>query len=148
MMERSRSKPDIFRDISRKHTDLEKKVGVLVNRDLSVSWIAPTLLNSWTNYSNGSDGNHVAGYSRDSDGTVRLRGTIKDGSIGSIAFILPTGFRPGNSEGTTNQGLIRIPIVSNGGSGFVYVQWDGQVIIGAGSSTWVDLAAVNFRAEL
>lgn len=148
MMERSRSRPDIFRDIARRQTELREQVGVLFNRDLSVPWIAPIMLNGWVTYSNGSDGNHTPAYSRDSDGTVRLRGLIKDGAIGFSAFVLPSGFRPGNSGNTTNQGVLRFPVVSNSGFGYIHVQWDGQIIIGGGSTIWVDLAAVNFRAEL
>lgn len=148
MMERSRSKSDIFRDTSRRITDVQQQVGVLFNRDVSVSWIPPTLLNSWINNSNGSDGNHTVAYSRDSDGTVRVRGLAKNGTVGLPIFVLPVGFRPGNSGNTTNQGLLRFPVVTNGGFGFAYVYWDGQVILAVGSNVWVDLAPINFRAEL
>jgi len=148
MMDRSRSKPDVFRDIARQFSDLRNQLAALSNRDFSVGWIQPTLLGTWVNFSTGSDGNHLAAYSRDSDGIVRLRGVIKSGAVPSTAFSLPQGFRPGNSGATNNQGIMRLPVVSAGAFGYVTVEWDGDVIISAGSATWVDLAGVQFRAEL
>jgi hypothetical protein len=146
MMDRSRSKPDIFRHITRDLTDVRSGLIALQNRDQSINWIAATLLNSWVNFSTGSDGNHLAAYSRDSNGIVRLRGVIKTGAIGTVALTLPQGFRPGTSA--VNQGIMRIPVVSAGSFGYVTIEYDGDVIIAAGSNTWVDLAGVQFRAEL
>ncbi|MEA3035768.1 MAG: hypothetical protein QOH04_1533 [Sphingomonadales bacterium] len=53
---------------------------------------AATLLNSWTN-SGGA--NAVAGYFKDGDGKVNLRGSLAtSGASGSVAFTLPSRYRP------------------------------------------------------
>ena len=54
--------------------------------DVQESWIAPTLLNSWVNYSGSYN---PAGYMKDVLGFVYLRGMIKTGSVGSLAFLFP-----------------------------------------------------------
>lgn len=52
-------------------------------------WTAPTLLGTWVNFG-APYGN--AGYRKDSNGVVHLRGLVKNGSGG--IFTLPTGYRP------------------------------------------------------
>lgn len=62
-----------------------------------VSWIAPTLLNSFTNYDTSSW--QAAGYYKDSVGRVWLRGLLKRASaaLNTAAFQLPAGYRPAKS---------------------------------------------------
>jgi hypothetical protein len=59
------------------------------------SWIAPTLINGYTNYGNGY---RAAGYLKDRNGRVKLRGAVTGGS-GSMArpFTLPGGYVPTGS---------------------------------------------------
>lgn len=54
------------------------------------AWVAPTLLNSWVNTGSGLV---VAGYRKIGD-VVSLKGTVSTGTLGSIIFNLPAGFRP------------------------------------------------------
>jgi hypothetical protein len=53
-------------------------------------WTAPSFLNSWTNL---GTTNQVAQYRKVGD-VVQLRGSIVGGSVGTVAFTLPAGFRP------------------------------------------------------
>lgn len=53
-------------------------------------WIAPTLTNSWVNYGSGYE---LAGY-RLIGNQMHLRGTLKNGVVGSAILTLPVGFRP------------------------------------------------------
>jgi hypothetical protein len=78
-------------------------------------WIAPTLLNGWVNTSANHD---AAGYYKDEFGIVHLKGVISTGTIGTIAFILPNGFRPEklyNPFATTaNTAYAQLVIENNG----------------------------------
>lgn len=102
------------------------------------AWIAPTFQNSWVNYGGGVHAN--AGYRRDADGVVHLRGLVKSGTIASAMFTLPAGYRP-------SMQLIH-PAVSNDTIGRVDVLTTGEVIAYAPSSNvYVSISAVHFLAE-
>lgn len=53
------------------------------------AWTAPTLVNSWTQYSD-----RPAFYRKDNFGRVWLRGLIQGGTLNTVCFTLPTGYRP------------------------------------------------------
>lgn len=55
-------------------------------------WIAPTLLNSWENEA--VTGYPNAGYRITADGELEIRGGIKTGASGTVAFQVPIGYRP------------------------------------------------------
>lgn len=57
-------------------------------------WIAPTLLNSWTN---AGGPYNPAGYFKDILGFVHLRGVIANGVGGAVFFNLPAGYRPAHT---------------------------------------------------
>lgn len=99
----------------------------------------PTLLNSWTNYDSGA--NAQAGYWKDIQGQVHIRGLIANGTPGaaSVAFTLPEGYRPPAQE--------IFATVGNNAFAAVYVQTDGDVIIYVGSTTWTSLAGITFKAS-
>jgi hypothetical protein len=92
---------------------------------------APTLLNSWAN-TGGS--NPVASYRKTFSRTVRLNGQISGGTAPSIAFTLPSGYRPPNN--------LRFPVANNGAYGEVRVASTGDVTVQVG--TIVDLEAIVF----
>ena len=104
------------------------------------TWIAPTFTDNWVNYDNTY--NH-AGYYKDSENRVHLRGLVKNGSTGSDydIFILPVGFRPERRHifcAATNPSSTscRIDITD-----------DGRVIPYSGvSSSWVSLDNISFTA--
>lgn len=92
--------------------------------------------NSWVDFAGG--GFSQTGYYKDTNGIVRLRGSIKSGTVGTAAFLLPAGFRP---AGDSN-----FACVSNNLFGFVIVNAGGAVIVQAGSNSYVSLDGISFRA--
>lgn len=94
------------------------------------SWITPTLTNSWVDYGSGWEG---AAYCKDAFGVVHVRGLIKSGTAASVAFTLPSGYRPA--------GLRYFPSVANSAYGDVYVNSSGHVVPSTGSNLYV---SINF----
>jgi len=100
------------------------------------AWVAPTLLNSWVNYG----GTYAtAGYMKDSLGFVHLKGMVKTGTIGQVIFTLPVSYRPAE--------INTFPIVSYALFGDVYIATNGGVTANVGSSNWVSLSGIIFKAE-
>lgn len=102
------------------------------------AWIAPTLLNGWLNF--GSP-NANAGYYKDAQGFVILRGLIKDGTMSSAAFNLPAGYRPAST--------IRFAAASQSLTqpATVVVDASGNVTPQTGNNVFFSLDTVRFRAE-
>jgi hypothetical protein len=103
------------------------------------AFIAPTLLNSWVNY-DVPNGYAAAGYYKDKENLVHLRGLIKDGNsaASTILFTLPVGYRPST---------IQIFAAVNG-NGFsrVDVYPSGNVLILSGGNSYLSLDGITFRA--
>jgi hypothetical protein len=100
------------------------------------AWVAPTLLNSWVNYGAPAS---TAGYMKDSLGFVHLKGLIKTGTPGTVAWTLPAGYRPAQT--------LRIATIAAGSFGAINVQTTGDVTIDIGSSTFTGLDGATFKAE-
>lgn len=98
-------------------------------------WIAPTLLNGWVNYGTSQN----AKYYKNDFGDVKIKGLIKSGTIGSIAFYLPVGYRPIDNA--------TISVSSNGGYGQITIGTDGSVTVNIGSNVALALDNITFRAE-
>jgi hypothetical protein len=101
-------------------------------------WIDVTVFtNSWVNY--GGDTNN-AGYYKDTEGWVYLRGTIKTGTVDLAAFALPLGYRSVRAHQF---------IVSSGsatGVGVVEVANTGVVMPKTFSNnSWVSLDNIRFH---
>lgn len=96
---------------------------------------APTLLNSWVNYGGSWQ---TAGFYKDSFGVVNLTGLIKDGTAGSIIFVLPVGSRPVAD--------LYFPVTAAGTYGTIYIDSSGNVRHGTGSNQYLSLDGVSFRA--
>lgn len=107
----------------------------------TVTWIAPTLLNSWVNYNTTSF--DAAGYYKDQFGYVHLRGMISTGTttVGTVILNLPAGYRPFKNKYFTtvsNSAACTVAVVSSG---------DLQVA-GSVSSLWLSLDSIPpFLAE-
>jgi hypothetical protein len=100
--------------------------------------IAPTFEGTWVNHSATPDWEH-AGFYKDMHGRVHLQGLVKDGTLNSVIFYLPVGYRPVADH---------IFIVANSGTDNacrVDVKDDGTVIQTDGdSNSWVSLAGISF----
>lgn len=100
----------------------------------------PAFTNSWVNY----DATSTVQFYRNALGEVVCNGAAKNGPIGSIAFVLPVGFRPPAARwfpGTQ---------VATAATGAVYVTAAGEVklyaISGGSTASGVSLDAVRFSA--
>jgi hypothetical protein len=104
----------------------------------SIPWVAPTLTNGWLNYGTYA----VAGYHRDKNGYVHLKGLLKSGTNTTTAFTLPAGYRPAERRlfaAMCNAGASQI-------MGYVDILTDGQVVL-SGGTTWFAIDGITFRAE-
>ncbi len=109
----------------------------------------PAFQNGWENL--GTPGNENAGFFKDREGIVHLKGTLKPGGT-SLIFQLPPGFRPtagkmirvaATCEGTPcNEGTYPLTIFGPG----VLPGFDGGVVAFTGA-VFVGLEGVSFRAE-
>lgn len=99
---------------------LSDKITFTKNVNYSIVGItagAAPFANSWVNF---GAPYHNAAYWRDAFGFVHMRGVIKLGTVGSVAFVLPPGYRP--------PAEMPYLVLSNGTTGRVDIQADGQVI--------------------
>lgn len=109
--------------------------GGIVSYGRGSTWTAATLAGAWVN-SYGSP-YAQAGYCIDSDGVVRVRGTVQNGT-GTI-FTLPVGFRPAAN--------MFFPVYASGSMGRVLVTAStGVVSLAAGTATEVDLSTIQFNS--
>lgn len=108
----------------------------------SLSGITPawTVVSSFSNSWVDSGATYYsARYMKDPHGIVRLAGRIKDGTIGSAAFTLPTGYRPAYT--------LQFAVLSNNDIGKIQVNSDGEVTPASPAvNTWVQLDNVAFFA--
>lgn len=100
----------------------------------------PTFQNLWAN-----DSGATTRFCKDPHGWVHLAGRIRSGTMGSTAFVLPAGYRPGQ--------LIILATVSHNGTNDLIselrVDTNGNVIPNTGSSSnWFSLDLPPWRAEL
>lgn len=99
--------------------------------------LVPSFSNSWVNAGGGF---YDAAYRKDAHGTVWLRGRIKDGVVGSTAFTLPPGFRPGST--------LAVSVISNAAVGLVEISSAGVVTPKTPSNnTYISLDNISFLAE-
>lgn len=101
-------------------------------------WIAPTLLNGWSNF---GGGHAVAGYRR-MNGVVHLKGLIKSGTIGGVAALnLPAGFRP------AEQLLLPGADGTNATNGRIDIYPNGDVQMVSGNNAFFGLNGICFPAD-
>ena len=103
---------------------------------VSPSWIAPSLINSWANLGAGFN---EAGYFLDQFGMLHLRGMVAGGTPPSVAFVLPAGYRPTNS--------IYIAVASANLFGMIIINSSGNVNISVGNTAWVSLDGISFAID-
>lgn len=97
--------------------------------------IAPTLLNSWTSLL-------AVRYWKQRDGVVRFRGQLGGGGLnGTIAFVLPVGYRPPQ--------LVAFTLMQtfDGTVGFLSVDPSGNVTLFSTGAKIPALDVVSFRVD-
>lgn len=124
-------------------SDLNKPVSTATQTALDAkankvqeAWITPTLVNGWVRF--GESYNQI-GYYKDNFGVVRLRGLIKEGTMGQTIFVLPVSHRPSK--------IVHFVVYSNSGFGVIYVDTAGNVsnTSGYGSNAALSLENISFR---
>lgn len=108
----------------------------LDRRLTSEAWIAPTLLNGWSNSPTYDD---PTGYYKDALSRVHFRGLITGGTANNI-FTLPAGYRPVKTKGFT------VPTSLTTDTGRVEVAPTGTVSRPSGINNNLSLAGISFRA--
>lgn len=76
----------------------------------------PAFTNTWVSY---GAPYQSASFTKTADNLVLLHGVIKSGTLGSVAFTLPPGYRP--------DALLSLPALSNSAFGRVDIASDGSV---------------------
>ena len=116
------------------------RVSVLENKKAdkdNPTWITPILLNAWINYGVNDE---TAGFLKDSQGYVHIKGTIKLGALNVPVFTLPVGYRP--------KATLRFTINATNKFGAMRIGADGAVIMETGvDGTYVSLQIPPFLAE-
>lgn len=107
---------------------------------MTQNWINADLEGGWAPYP--QDDLATASYWKDLLGIVHLRGAIGGGDIGGRAFLLPTGYRPEKRTIFSVMGFSTGSFVPSG----VQVYQDGGVQVFAGSTEFLSLDGISFRA--
>jgi hypothetical protein len=102
------------------------------------AWQSVTLINGWVEF---GAPYLASGYWKDPFGIVHLRGMIKTGVPPSIAFVLPSGYRPSGSI------IIATTSASATTAAKLIIDSSGNVTVSAGAATWTSLTGVSFRAD-
>lgn len=102
------------------------------------AWITPTLLNNWVEGTAWT----APKYMKDNFGFVHMKGSIKNGLSGSIAFTLPIGYRPNSLHmlGAVNQNVYNVVLM-------IQILSGGEIKIYGTNTTHVQLDSVLFKAE-
>ena len=93
-----------------------------------------TLGNGWVNY--GAPYANT-GFYKDR-GRVYLIGAVKDGTLNTTLFPLPVGYRPASR--------MEFVVRANTGTGYVYVDSSGNVVVQSGSNVHTSLNDIHFPA--
>ena len=104
-----------------------------------VGWMEPKLKSSWSNHGSGYQ---TAGFYRDMNDVVRLRGVLTGGNTasGALLFTLPEGHRPTAVE--------VFAVDSNGAHCAIRISPDGDVrLSGVASPVSISLNGVSFRVS-
>lgn len=93
----------------------------------SGSWQSMLLINGWASVA----GSATASYRLSMDGShVELAGQISSGTQGTVAFVLPAGFRP-----ITQKVLTAANNISGGAGRLLTIATDGQITVGSAGGT-------------
>jgi hypothetical protein len=128
---------DNFQTVKAKVEELE---GLLGTHATTEAWIAPTLLNGWTNYGQTWT---TAAYRKDAHGVVHLKGLVQGGTVSAV-LTLPAGYRPAQSRTLVTAGwqssaprTVGLEVTTSGS-----VRCDSTCT----SASWISLDGVAFHA--
>jgi len=128
--------------IAARNITLAPQSGGTVSITSGYSWVTLSLASPWASY--GSPWGPGA-YRKFPDGTVRLRGLVQGGAIGTNISTLPAGYRPGQYYlfvVANATGAVRIDVYTDGS-----VTLSNEVKGGTYSTSWTSLNEVSFLAE-
>ena len=119
---------------SKKLAAQTEQIALLKANKMQEAYIVPTFINSWTSYADTG-----VAYRKDEFGRIFLKGSVGGGSNGSIAFVLPVGYRPTSTRYFT---------CYTGGSviGKLTIMPDGSVTIGA-YTVLISLDGISFTTD-
>lgn len=110
--------------------------GSMSTQPSPVRYTIPALSGTWTNYSYGT--HHLPGHFKTSEGIVVLTGLVGTGTVNTVIYTLPVGYRPDS---------IWVFIVKNSGvNGYLYVYPDGRILSSGGGQTYVSFEGIMFPA--
>ena len=108
------------------------RVGGNITQD---AWSTPTFVNSWANYGGSWE---TAGYYRDKEGVVRLKGLVASGTAGAVIFYLPASYRPSLGK--------HFATVATGAFCVLQILPDGSVVTYSNCGNgWISLDNISFR---
>jgi hypothetical protein len=143
-MERSRSSLTVIEDHQLRLQNLEGRVTHEPVYSTFEDWRRigqpgnPAFQNGWVHLFPGNITEELA-FWKDSSGIVRFRGVCANGNAGYI-ITMPTGYISGS--------YYRFPVMdASFNNAYIQTVPDGGIQFVVGSNAWVDLAAVQYRAE-
>jgi hypothetical protein len=95
----------------------------------------PQMSNGWIKYSSSWP---TLQYRKEADGSVRLRGLIRGGTIGTTIYTLPVGYRPALDE------TWAVASDTSSGTGRVSISSSGTIVARSGSNSFFSLSGVVF----
>lgn len=98
----------------------------------------PAFQNGWVNY---DTLNVQAAFCKDIYGVVHLQGLVKSGTVATVIFTLPVGYRPKESTHHIMAGSQGDPMTS------MHVYSSGEVDHRTGTNAYNDLTGITFRAD-
>lgn len=99
------------------------RIGALETTTAKTAWTAPVLGNGWVNLGSGYS---PVVYCKEGQ-WVHIEGVMKNGTIPSVAFTLPVGYRP-------TRGYLQISCASGTSFGFCEILTNGQVYVASGAA--------------
>ena len=99
----------------------------------------PKFQNSWQN----GGGSETAGFYKDREGVVHLKGYATLGSASKAVFVLPVGYRPASGK----EHVFPVVCICPGlGTGAMVIGKEGEVFPPSGATAFY-LEGITFRAE-
>lgn len=127
---------DVTLNFDRLQSTGTDKIGGTTVPLTSAVWVTPTLINSFV-----AGGSSTPQYMKDPLGFVHLRGSVTTGASGTVAYVLPLGFRPGIGD-------YYVSLQSGGAAGaYVNVDTAGNVIVTYTGGIQVWFTNIHFLAE-